>query len=107
MISFHVEFTFAAEIEALQAFFWYETIKKGLGEDFKESVNSKIELLQQNPQAYSFIYKDIRSVKIKSFPYNLIYRFLIQKFRSLQYFIIQEIRANGKKEFNKQFKKIS
>jgi toxin ParE1/3/4 len=74
VINLPVEFTFAAEVEALQAFLWYETIKKGLGEDFKESINLKIELLQQNPQAYSFIYKDIRSVKIKTFPYNLIYR---------------------------------
>jgi hypothetical protein len=67
VISLPVEFTFAAEIEALQAFFWYETIKKGLGEDFKESVNLKIELLQQNTQAYSFIYKDIRSVELNLF----------------------------------------
>lgn len=74
MISLPVEFTFAAEVEALRAFFWYEAIKKGLGEDFKASLDLKIESLHQNPQAYSFIYKDIRSAKIKTFPYNLIYR---------------------------------
>jgi hypothetical protein len=72
VISLPVEFTFAAEVEALQAFLWYENIKEGLGEDFKESIDLKIKLLQQNPKAYSFIYRDIRSVKIKTFPYNLI-----------------------------------
>ena len=60
-------------------------IKKGLGEDFKESVNLKIELLQQNPQAYSFIYKDIRSVKIKTFPY-LIYRVFNAKIQIIAVF---------------------
>ena len=74
MISLSVELTFEAEIEALHAFLWYETIKKGLGEDFKTSVDLKIKLIQQNPHAYSFIYGDIRSAKIKTFPYNLLYR---------------------------------
>ncbi|MEP6948953.1 MAG: type II toxin-antitoxin system RelE/ParE family toxin [Ginsengibacter sp.] len=86
MISFAVEFTFAAEVEALQAFFWYETVKRGFGEDFKASVDSKIELLQQNPKAYSFIYKDIRSAKIKTFPYNLIYRVFDSKIQIIAIF---------------------
>jgi toxin ParE1/3/4 len=86
VISLPVEFTFAAEAEALQAFFWYETIKKGLGEDFKTSVDLKVKLLQQNPKAYSFIYKDIRSVKIKTFPYNLIYRVFDSKIQIIAIF---------------------
>jgi hypothetical protein len=42
VISFRVEFTFAAEVEVLQAFLWYETIKQGLGEDFKRSVIQRL-----------------------------------------------------------------
>jgi plasmid stabilization system protein ParE len=86
VISFRVEFTFAAEVEVLEAFLWYETIKQGLGEDFKRSVNSKIELIQQNPQAYSFIYKKIRSAKIKTFPYNIIYRVFDSKIQIIAIF---------------------
>ncbi len=86
MVSLVIEFTFAAEVEALQAFLWYETIKKGLGEDFKASVDLKIKLLQQNPQVYSFIYKDIRSAKIKTFPYKLIYRVFETKIQIIAIF---------------------
>jgi len=35
MTNFSVAFTPEAEIEALQAYFWYEIQKAGLGEDFK------------------------------------------------------------------------
>lgn len=86
MISFQIELTFDAEVEALQAFLWYETAKKGFGEDFKESVDLKIELLKQNPQAYSFIYKDFRSAKIKTFPYNLIYKVFDTKIQIIAVF---------------------
>lgn len=57
MVSLPVEFTFAAEVEILHAFLWYETINKGLGEDFKLSIDLKISLLRENPKAYSFIRK--------------------------------------------------
>jgi len=61
-------------------------LKKGLGEDFQESVDLKIELLKQNPQAYSFIYKDFRSAKIKTFPYNLIYKVFDTKIQIIALF---------------------
>jgi len=61
-------------------------LKKGLGEDFQESVDLKIELLKQNPQAYSFIYKDFRSAKIKTFPYNLIYKVFDTKIQIIAVF---------------------
>ena len=66
--------SFVADREALKAFTWYENIRKGLGEDFKIALDSKIELLKINPCAYSLIYKDICATKLKTFPYNIIYR---------------------------------
>ena len=67
-------FTPEAELEALKAYFWYENQKAGLGEDFKKCLDLKIESLKQNPEASSYILKNVRSSKIKKFPYNLIYR---------------------------------
>lgn len=64
----------AADIEILQAYFWYENQKKGLGEKFKTSLNSKIKFIKKNPTQYSYIYKNLRSSKITKFPFNIIYK---------------------------------
>ncbi len=69
-----IVFTPEAEIEALQAYFWYEKHKVGLGKDFKKCLDLKIESLKQNPKTSSFIFKNICSSKITRFPYNLIFR---------------------------------
>ncbi len=74
MANFSIAFTPEAEIEALQAYFWYEIQKAALGEDFKICIDLKIESLKKNPKTSGYIYKNIRASKIKRFPYNLIYR---------------------------------
>ncbi len=61
-------------LEALQAYFWDKNQKRGLGENFKECLDSKIESLKQNPETSSYILKHLRSSKTKRFLYNLIYR---------------------------------
>ncbi len=74
IIAYTVAFTPEAELEALKAYFWYEIQKPGLGENFKQCLDSKIESLKQNPEVFSYVLKNFRSSKIKRFPYNLIYR---------------------------------
>jgi plasmid stabilization system protein ParE len=86
VIRFSIEFTLETELETLQAFVWYENIRKGLGLNFKNALDSKINLLKQNPQTYSIIYKNIRSAKLRSFPYNIIYRVFEQEIQVLAVF---------------------
>lgn len=74
MAKYSVAFTPEAETEALRAYFWYENQRDGLGEDFKICLDSKIDSLMKNPTASSYIYKNIRTSKIKRFPFNIIYR---------------------------------
>lgn len=74
MKGFAVMFTPEAESDALESYSWYENQRKGLGEVFKISLNLKIESLSNNPEASSYIHKNIRSSKLKKFPFSIIYR---------------------------------
>ncbi len=74
MKPFSVFFTPESEKEALDAYFWYELHSAELGKSFQQSLESKLELLKQNPKTGSCIYKDLRSSKIKKFPFNIIYK---------------------------------
>jgi plasmid stabilization system protein ParE len=74
MANFSVAFTPEAETEVLGAYFWYENQRLGLGEDFKLFLDLKTKSLKKNPKTASYIYKNIRSSKIRRFPYNIIYR---------------------------------
>lgn len=74
MANFSIAFAPEAETEALRAYFWYENQRPGLGENFKICLDSGIESLIKNPKTSSYIYKDIRALKVRRFPYNIIYR---------------------------------
>lgn len=39
---------------------WYNNNLKGLGESFLESVDSALNSIQQNPEAYSKVFKELR-----------------------------------------------
>ena len=65
--------------EALEAYFYYEEKEVGLGERFLNMLDLCYKRLAQNPQHYSFVFPDkertMRDVKIKGFPYIVIYDF--------------------------------
>lgn len=60
--------------ESVNAYNWYKDIQPELGFDFRESLQSKIESIKQNPKYSSVIYKNVRSTRVKRFPFNIIYR---------------------------------
>ena len=74
MNAYSVSFTPEAETEALHAYFWYENQRGGLGEEFKLYLDIKIDSLKSNPKTSSYIYKNLRTCKVKKFPYQIIYR---------------------------------
>lgn len=59
--------------DILEAAKWYDNNLKGLGESFLESVDSAINSIQQNPEAYSKVYKELRRILLKKFPFSLFY----------------------------------
>ncbi len=57
-----------AEVDIIEAAKWYDKNLNGLGEKFSESLDSTIHLMQQNPEAFPKVYKDVRRILLKRFP---------------------------------------
>ena len=68
MEKFRVVFSPEASNEILKAYLWYKMEQPGLEKKFREQLRIKIESIKQNPKASSFIYKDVRSARLKVFP---------------------------------------
>jgi mRNA-degrading endonuclease RelE of RelBE toxin-antitoxin system len=66
--------------EALEAYLYYEEQQEGLGDNFVRTLLHCYEQITQNPQYYSYIstkkVKTLRDVKIKGFPYVVIFDFV-------------------------------
>ena len=76
MNKYIISFSPEARNEILKAYLWYRGEQPGLEKNFREHLRIKIEAIKQNPKSSSFVYKNIRSSRMKIFPYNVIYRVL-------------------------------
>jgi plasmid stabilization system protein ParE len=62
-----------AASDILEAAKWYDNNLKGLGGSFLDSVDSAINSVQQNPDAYPKVYKELRRILLKKFPFGIFY----------------------------------
>jgi len=62
-----------AELDIAETFEWYEQQRKGLGDDFLLRVESAFDFLMQDPFSFAPIYKDIRRILLRRFPYGVFY----------------------------------
>lgn len=72
-VNFPVLIRRVAEIEILEAFVWYEEHRENLGFEFLQILDETILLLQQQPQSFQIIFKNIRRVLLRKFPYAVFY----------------------------------
>ena len=63
-----------AEYDIGEAFDYYHEISTELGNDFVKCLDSAIKKVQKHPQHYRRIYKDIRRIPLRRFPYRVFYR---------------------------------
>ena len=59
--------------EVDEAYAWYQQ-RAGLGEDFLSAVQEVLDRIQQNPQMYGVVYRDVRRGLLRRFPYGVFYR---------------------------------
>jgi len=59
--------------DVIEAFSWYEARGSGLGWEFQEALGATLDLLRQAPEAGPAVYRDVRRVLLRRFPYAVYY----------------------------------
>ena len=74
--------------ETNDAYLFYERSSAGLGERFLRSLEDIYQKLSQNPHYYGFMNKakDLRDIKIKDFPFVIIFQIVNDKVFVLRVF---------------------
>ena len=74
--------------ESDAAYAYYEEQQAGLGQRFLQSVDASFKKLSQTPNYYTYINsgKNLRDIKIKGFPFVIIYQIIEDKVFVLRVF---------------------
>jgi hypothetical protein len=79
-MAYHLIVKEEALTDTIEAFKYYEEKSIGLGEQFLEALQERYNQISENPQYFGFISADrektLRDVKIKKFPYAVIYDYI-------------------------------
>jgi toxin ParE1/3/4 len=62
-----------AQLEVQEAFRYYQEKSEGLGFEFMRSLDAALQSAKRNPFAYQKIYKEIRRILLRKFPYAVFY----------------------------------
>jgi len=54
-------------------FDWYEEQRSGLGEEFLSAVQSTLRSIEQFPEMFVFIHRDVRRAIVSRFPFAVFY----------------------------------
>ena len=60
-----------AAVEIEEAYRWYEGRREGLGADFILCLEEAFEKVRRNPEMYPVVYKKVRRVLMRRFPYGV------------------------------------
>ncbi len=71
---FQIIFQNEALVDVQEAYQWYEDQLQELGEDFLSELNEILEKLKQNPQYFGYAFDDFRDVRLKRFPYQVVFK---------------------------------
>ena len=63
----------SAKKDIKESVIYYEEKKEGLGGEFIDEVNLKIQEIAEKPEKYPIFHKEARKASLKRFPFNIIY----------------------------------
>lgn len=63
-----------AESEVLKARDWYEARAPGLGFEYARAVDAAVAAVLRNPETYPRVAHDCQKLRLRRFPYSLIYK---------------------------------
>jgi plasmid stabilization system protein ParE len=67
-----IRLTHKAHAELRHSWVWYEEQRDGLGDAFKNAVNSKIKFVKHNPNLYA-LHGRYRQAPVDNFPFLIVY----------------------------------
>ena len=62
-----------ARADLLDAFYWYQSQRQGLGFDFKLCIDEAMAVIQRTPLLYKKLMLDVRRATIRRFPFGVFY----------------------------------
>lgn len=62
-----------AEAEMFEAELWYGQQRKGLDQEFIQSIKEAVGRLHENPSLYPVVYRRLRRILVRKFPYAIYY----------------------------------
>jgi plasmid stabilization system protein ParE len=75
----------AADREFAEAAAWYER-QANRGEAFVEGVQQALDRIGQMPELHAAVYRNIRRIRVRGFPYNVYYRILSDRIEIIAVF---------------------
>lgn len=65
-----------AEADVVSAQDWYERQRSSLGDEFVQELANTFDRIIQMPEMYAVAWEDVRSCRLRRFPYIIYYRIL-------------------------------
>lgn len=62
-----------AESDIQSIFEWYESKRPGLGDEFLAALRARLEVIQESPEIYTVVYRNVRRAVLSRFPYLVFY----------------------------------
>lgn len=74
MSEFKLRILIKARKEFINAFYWYEEQKDGLGDKFSLEIEHSLNLIQKNPNHYPTKINPLKEFVIKKYPFVISYK---------------------------------
>ena len=62
-----------AQLDATEAYEWYEERDPGLGAEFMRAVDLAVHQIKRYPEMYPLVHKNVRQGLTRRFPYSIFY----------------------------------
>lgn len=71
-----LEITPEAELDMTEAFDWYESCQRGLGEEFAAQLDTCFHAICRMPEMHAMEFQEARRALLRRFPYSVFYRYV-------------------------------
>lgn len=89
-----------AHFEFIESYRWYELKQKGLGDRFMNCVEERLTRISQQPELYPKKHRNLREIKVRNFPYSIVYEYF-EKLNVILIVAVYHNKRNPKRKYRK------